>query len=363
MIDLNAEQKFADIDKQGMLGHVLNLPQTCADAWDLAQRALPPLDLLHSMPEQTRQIVVVGMGGSAIGGDLLAALVADENPVPVLVHRGYDLPAFVDGPRTLVIGSSHSGNTEETLSAFRQAHKRGAALLALTTGGELARLSAEWGTPVLRFKYDSQPRAALGYSFILLVNLMCHLGLISDKTADLAEAVDTMRAWQAEIGPQVPVVQNPAKRLAGLLMERMPVIYGAGLMEPVARRWKTQFNENAKSWAVFEEMPELNHNAVVGYEMSQRIRDWTSVIMLRSRFDSPRIQTRWRVTRQMLLHEGLSSDQVKAQGQSRLAQMLSLVHFGDLVSVYLALAYGVDPTPIGPITYLKEQLAASNDQI
>jgi glucose/mannose-6-phosphate isomerase len=355
MIDLNAVEKFADIDPQAMLAHATALPQTCADAWELASHTFPRLHLPSDYRE-VRQIVVAGMGGSAIGGDLLVALVTPECPIPIFVNRSYDLPTFVNGPDTLVIGASHSGNTEETLSAIEQAHARGASLLAITTGGELARLCSEWGAPVLRFAYNSQPRAALGYSFIPLLNLLCQLGLIEDKTAALNEAVHVMHDWQVEIGPTSPLSNNPAKRLAGQLVERMPVIYGAGLMAPVARRWKTQFNENSKAWAFFEELPELNHNAVVGYEMSERIREWATVVFVRSRYDSPRIQARWRITRELLIREGVGSDQVYARGQSRLAQMLSLIHFGDLVSVYLALATGIDPTPVTPIAYLKEQL-------
>lgn len=362
MIDLNDVERFGAIDKQGMFGHALNLPQTCAHAWELAQQILPELDPSRKLgggqagPESIKRIIIVGMGGSAIGGDLLAALVADECLCPILVQRGYDLPAFVDGPETLVIGSSHSGNTEETLNAFQQAQQRDATLLALTTGGKLASLADKWDVPLLRYEYNAQPRAALGYSFTLLIGLLSYLGLIANKSNDLAEAVEVMRAWQAEIGPQVPVAHNPAKRLAGQLMERLPVMYGAGLMKPVARRWKTQINENAKSWAFFEEMPELNHNAVVGFERSDRIREWATVIMLRSQFDSPRIQSRWRITRQILLQEGVGCDQIMARGESRLAQMLSLIHFGDLVSIYLAMANEVDPTPIPTIAYLKEQL-------
>jgi glucose/mannose-6-phosphate isomerase len=357
MTDLDAENTYREIDNEGMLNHVLNLPQTCADAWELGQRYYPQLGLLRAGYEKAKQIVVVGMGGSAIGGDLLAGLVGHECSCPIWVHRGYDLPAFAAGPQTLVIGSSHSGNTEETLSAFSQARDRGALLLALTTGGELARLSTEWGTPVLRFNYEAQPRAAVGYSFILLVNLLCHLHLISDKTDELTEALDVMRDWQTEIGPGAPVAENPAKRLAGLLVNRMPIVYGAGLMEPVARRWKTQFNENAKAWSFFEGLPELNHNAVVGFEMSNAIRKWATVILLRSRFDSPRIQTRWRITRQMLRNEEIAVESVVARGQSRLAQILSLIHFGDLVSVFVAVASRVNPTPVDAIAYLKEQLA------
>lgn len=356
MIDLNAVDKFAAIDKQGMLAHVMNLPRTCVDAWQLAQRTYPQLDLPPSF-RQVKQIILAGMGGSAIGGDLLAVLVADECSRPILVHRGYELPALVNGPETLVIGASHSGNTEETVSAFDQAHGRGALTLALTTGGKISRMAAERGIPTFLFEYDSQPRAALSYSLCPLLNLLCHLGFVADKSDDLAEAVDVMRAWQAEIGPEVPVADNPAKQLAIQLAERLPVIYGAGLMEPVARRWKTQINENSKLWSFFEEMPELNHNAVVGYERSQEMRERGAVVMLRSRHDSPRIQARWRITHQMLAQEGVPTVQMQARGQSRLAQMLSLVHLGDLLSVYLALANGVDPTPIGFIAYLKEELS------
>ena len=346
----------SNLDPQGMLTHVLNLPQTCADAWELAARTCPQLGLSDAYA-QVRHIVVVGMGGSAIGGDLLAALVADECPCPILVQRGYELPAFVRGPDTLVIAASYSGNTEETLSAFRQARDRGALLLALSTGGELARLCDAWRVPLIRFSYPSQPRAALGYSLAPLVYLLGHLGLIADRSADMAEAVKVMRAWQAEIGPDVPLERNLARRLAGQLTKRLPVVYGAGWLEPVARRWKTQFNENAKEWAFFEGLPELNHNAVVGYGLPDVIRQGAMVVILRSKAESPRIQARWRVTRELLRQEGVATDQVEARGASRLAQMLSLIHLGDLVSVYMAYLNQVDPTPVAPIAYLKAQLA------
>jgi glucose/mannose-6-phosphate isomerase len=362
MMELDAHENFAKIDAEGMLSHALNLPQTCVDAWELAQQLYPQFDLIQRTSKAgagLEQIVIVAMGGSAIGGDLASALVLDECPCPILIRRGYHLPAFARGHRTLVIACSHSGNTEETLSAFSQARERDTSLLAISTGGELARMAAEWDVPIAQYDYPSQPRAALGFPLMLLVNLLCQLGLISDKSADVAEAVDIMRALQAEIGPEIPVTANPAKQLAGLLAERLPVVYGAGLTEPIARRWKTQFNENAKCWAFFEAMPELNHNAVVGFEGSERIRDWGTVIFLRSSYDSPRIATRWRVTRELLLREGVGNEQVTACGQSRLAQMLSLIHYGDLVSVYLAFLTNVDPTPIGPIAYLKEELAKS----
>lgn len=359
MVDLDAVAEFAAVDQQGMLGHALELPRTCADAWELAQKRIPELGFSRAAFRAAKRIVITGMGGSAIGGDLLASLVAHECTCPILVHRDYGLPAFVDGSETLVIGSSYSGGTEETLSTIGAAHERGALLLALTTGGELAQLASEWDVPVLKFGYEAQPRAALGYSFVLLVSLLDYLGFVSGKATDLTEAVNVMRDWQKEIGPDVPLAQNPAKRLADQLKNRIPVIYGSGITEPVARRWKTQFNENAKSWAFYEPLPELNHNAVVGFERSDLVRDRAWVITLQSRYDSERIQTRWNVTRQMLSNEGVGNDAIQARGTSRLAQMLSLIHFGDLVSVYRAIANEVDPTPVGPIAYLKGELAKS----
>jgi glucose/mannose-6-phosphate isomerase len=274
-----------------------------------------------------------------------------------MVQRGYQLPAFVQGPETLVIGVSYSGNTEETLSAFNQAHARGALLTALTTGGEMLRLANAWHVPVLRFDYPAQPRAALGYSFVPLLNLLSQLGLVTGQANALQEAIDVMRAWQKEIGPEVPTSDNPAKQLADALRDRVPVVYGAGLLQPVARRWKTQFNENAKVWSFFEALPELNHNAVVGFERSAQIREQAAVITLRSRDDSARIQRRWRVTGELLSREKVAQYVVEARGASRLAQMLSAIHFGDLVSVYLALVNDMDPTPVAPINYLKAQLA------
>jgi glucose/mannose-6-phosphate isomerase len=347
-------------DTEGMLSHALNLPTMCSNAWELATRALPNLQLVKNAQQtqaDIRQVALVGMGGSAIGGDLVAALVSDECTCPISVHRGYDLPRFVTGTDTLVIACSHSGNTEETLSAFSQAHERGTSLLAITTGGDLERTANEWGVSVARYAYPSQPRAAIGYPLMLLINLLCQLGLVADKAGDVSEAVDTMLAWQAETTYDIPLANNSAKQLAAELRQRVPIVYGAGLTEPVARRWKTQFNENAKSWSFYEGMPELNHNAVVGYEQSQNIRTGSYVVMLRSHEDSTRMQTRWRITSELLLREAVSCRQVTARGQSRLAQMLSLIHFGDLVSVYLAYVNKVDPTPIGPIAYLKEELA------
>jgi glucose/mannose-6-phosphate isomerase len=340
------------MDSDNMLERVGELPEQCLAAWQQAQGLNLP-----SSYGSVDHLVIVGMGGSAIGGALLEGLLASECEVPITVIRGYSLPAFARGSGILVTACSYSGNTEETLSCFRQALERSTRAIAITTGGRLARVAREASVPVVQFAHESQPRAALGYSFTLLLGMVHRLGLIDDYTNAVAEAVDVMESWQEEIELRVPTVENAAKGLAAQIAGRLPVVYGAGFLAAAANRWKTQFNENAKHWAFFEALPELNHNAVVGFSLPQVVRDNGLVLMLRSGLDSQRIQERWDVTRELLNREGVVAEEVHGRGESALAQMLSLIHFGDYVSFYLAVLNDVDPTPVRTISFLKQRLA------
>jgi len=351
MIDLDNWTLFHKIDPDNMLSRIAELPQQCRDAWANVQSLeLPP------EYRQVNRIVVLGMGGSAIGGDLLRALAEPECALPIVTNRDYTVPAFVNA-ETLVIASSYSGNTEETLSAFEEARKRGAALLVITTDGKLAQRARQLGAPLLTFRYQSQPRAALGYSLVSLIGVMQKLGFIGDKSDDLEEAITVMEALQKEIKETVPVAENPAKQLAKRLYGRLPVIYGSGYLAEVAHRWKTQLNENAKAWSFFEQLPELNHNAVVGYQFPEELAERILVVMLTSSLDHPRHKARFRVTQEILTQRGIAHETVEARGESPLAQMLSAIHFGDYASCYLAVLYEVDPTSVQAIDYLKERLA------
>ena len=351
MTDLDNWALFHETDPDDMLGRIAELPQQCRDAWANVQD-------LELPPEYRRisNVVILGMGGSAIGGDLLRALAEPECALPIMINRDYTVPAFVNA-ETLVIASSYSGNTEETLAAFEEANKKGAALLAITTDGRLARWARESRVPLLTFDYKSQPRAALGYSLVSLIGIVQKLGFIDDKTADLEEAIAVMKALQKEIRETVPTAENPAKQLAKRLYGHLPVIYGAGFLAEVAHRWKTQFNENSKGWSFFEALPELNHNAVVGYQFPEELAEKVVVVMLTSSLDHPRHKVRFQVTQEILAKQGVSYETVEAQGESPLAQMLSAIFFGDYVSYYLAMLYEVDPTPVKVIDYLKERLA------
>lgn len=348
MDDLN---RFRALDPAGMLDRIRELPQQCAQAWESVQTFALPADYVN--PDG---VIVLGMGGSAIGGDLAGALAGAESPVPCAVCRDYTLPAWA-GPRTVVIASSYSGNTEETLSTFEEAVTRGARLIAITTGGKLAARAQELGLPLLSFSYPAQPRAALGYSFIFLVGLFQKLGLLAGKQHDLNEARQALARLQPTLDAAVPQAENPAKQLASFLHQRFVVVYGAGHLGPVARRWRGQFAENSKAWAAYEELPELNHNAVVGYEHPAALRDDIAVVLLASTLYHPRVQVRVQVTADLLARQGIPHHTLQVQGESALAQMLWAIHYGDFVSYYLAMLYGVDPSPVRSIAYLKEQLA------
>jgi glucose/mannose-6-phosphate isomerase len=349
------DMDFTALDSQNMLGHIDALPDQLEQAWAYAKDLNLPSELA-----QVQQVVICGMGGSAISGDLLAALVADTCPVPILISRGYDLPRYARGSETLVIGMSFSGSTEETLSAVGQAAERGARLLAITTGGLLADQVRATGGTVWSFDHESQPRAALGWLYGMLLGASARLGLTPDLDANVEESVTRMRRDREVWAASSLTNRNTAKRAAGQLMDCVPVIWGAGLLAPVARRWKTQLNENSKTSAYYEEMPELNHNAVVGIVAPEELmnRHKIQIVQLTSRaYDHPRVALRHEATEALLRQAGVITEVVKARGESKLAQQMNLIQYGDYVSYYLAMGNGVDPTPIPPIRMLKEKLA------
>jgi glucose/mannose-6-phosphate isomerase len=345
--DLDALKR---IDTGGMLGRVAELPRQLAQA----RRIAAPLTL----PERYRSVdavLVVAMGGSAIGGDLVAAIAGDRLRVPLIVQRDYDLPAWA-GERTLVVAASHSGDTVETLRAAGAALVRDLPVVVISTGGELGRRAAEREIPYLRYQAQGQPRAAIGYGVGLLHDLLVTAGLIVDPDP-LGPAVETVEAILERNAPEVETAQNPAKQLAWSLFGRMPVVYGAGLMEPVAHRWKTQLNENAKAWAAYEPMPEANHNTIEGSLNPRELGEAPYVVQLRDAEEPDEIAERYRVVEELLGERATNRSEVRSEGPSRLARALSTVAFGDLVSVYLALLYQTDPTPVTLLAMLKERLA------
>ena len=353
-MNLDDLSTFKRIDQSDMLGQITSLPDQLAAAWDHGQSL--------ELPEWTdiERVVIAGMGGSAIGADLLSSYIAPLCRIPVQVHRDYLLPGWAAGSQTLVICSSHSGNTEETLSAFQQAQENRSRCLVVSTGGKLAELAASSGLPLWQFEHDGQPRAAVGFSFGLLLAVFARLGLIPDPADELGAAVSGMRRQQQALDVQLPVVENPAKRLAGQMVERWVTVVGSGILAPVARRWKGQISEIAKAWAQFEFLPELDHNTLAGVENPQQMLSNQLVLFLRSTTNHQRNALRSDLTRNIFMLQGLGTDYIDAAGETRMEQQWTCLHFGDYTAYYLAMVYGVDPTPVEAIEGLKRELKAAS---
>ncbi len=350
-MNLDDLKHFKELDSLNMLGEIDGLPDQLKSAWELGQTpALPEIS-------NPTSIVISGMGGSAIGADLVAAAVASTCAVPVIVHRDYGLPAFARGKSTLMIASSHSGNTEETLDSFETARKQDCTIMAVTTGGELAKRAGQCGFPIWTFEHAGQPRAAVGFSFGMLLAVLARLKVTPDPTKDVLGAVAAMKEAQSELRADVPATKNPAKRYAGQLVGRWVTVFGADSLAPVARRMKTQLNEIAKAAANFEFLPEADHNTLAGTLHPEEVMaPHTMNLFLRAPSDHPRNRKRIELTKKAFMLDGLNTDFVDARGDTPLAQMWTTILLGDYMAYYLAMAYGVDPTPIEALSSFKEEM-------
>jgi glucose/mannose-6-phosphate isomerase len=338
------------LDPSGMLEAVHGMPDQCREAWEASKALELPWD------EPPERIVVLGMGGSAIAGDYFRALLSLESAVPVFNVREYGLPSFVD-ERTIVIASSFSGDTEETVAAFERALAMPARKLVIATGGRLLATARANGVPAFTFAYAGEPRAPIGWGLMPLLAVGEKLGLMQGVEHNVDEAVAVLAAFRDECAADVPRSSNPAKQLALALHERLPVIYAAGPLVEVARRWKTQLNESAKTWAFYEDMPEVQHNAIVGLGLPEATSRATAAVFLRSQtHEHPRIRLRYDFNRRLFANAGIEVLEATARGESALAQMLSLTLVSDYAAAYLALLYGVDPTPTTVIDELKAWL-------
>ena len=338
------------IDPDDMLGKVAELPRQLVQA----RRVAAAVDLDDRLRD-VDLVVVLAMGGSAIGAELVAAAAGERLRVPLVVHRDYGLPAGI-GERTLVVAASHSGETAETLSGFTAARQRGLPTVVITTGGRLAAGAAEDGLVTLRYQLGGQPRAAIGFGVGLTHELLSRLGLIADPDP-LGPVTTALEELIERHAPGVETGANPAKQLAWSMFGRIPVIYGHGAMAAVAHRWKTQLNENTKAWAAWEPMPEANHNAIEGSLNPRELSDALYVVQLRDPGEPEELRARYQVVEELLGERATNRSEVWAEGPSALARMLGTVAYGDLVSVYLAILYQTDPTPVTLLAMLKERLA------
>lgn len=304
---------------------------------------------------QMTKVVVTGMGGSALAALFAKALLEEQLTIPFEVVRGYELPTYVDDS-TLVIASSYSGNTEETLSALEQARERGAQVAIVAAGGRLVEIAKETATAHVVIPSGMQPRMGMLVNLRALVTLLVHFNVVGQGLNDeLAGTSEWLKEQTAQWIPHVSTDRNEAKQLALLAVGKTPVIYGGRLTGPVAYKWKISWNENAKNVAFWNELPEFNHNEFIGWS-SHPVDKPFVIFDLLSSFEHERILKRFEVSDRLLSGKRPKANQVHLQGDTVLKQLLWGCILADFVSIYVAILNGVDPTPVELVEKFKKEL-------
>lgn len=345
-------ESIKSLDKSNMLRLLAEFPQQLPDAAGIGA------SIKFSLDKDYSKIVFSGLGGSAIGADLLRSYVSKECRIPIIVNRDYTLPAFVDED-TLLVVSSYSGNTEETLSAYEEGKKRNAKIVAITSNGKLKSMAERDGFPYIIIPQGFPPRCALGYSSIPMIVLFSKSGLISNKDDEIKETSEVLTELRdAVLSPDVKDDKNIAKNIAKDLLNRYAIIYGANqYIDTAVTRWRGQLAENSKAISSTHVFPEMNHNEIVGWCCPKNLMKDLVVIMLRDTGDHPRVKKRMDISKSIIEKEGAKIIEVASRGKSILSRIFSLIYIGDFVSFYLAVLNNVDPTPVDKVTYLKEELA------
>jgi glucose/mannose-6-phosphate isomerase len=351
-------ETVAELDRGDMRGAIAGLGRQFAEGYDTARRALAgdAASAAPATPAHPDGVAVCGMGGSAIGGELVLAT-ASGLAVPSAVVRACELPAWVR-PETLVVAVSYSGETEETLACVEGALARGCRPVCVASGGRLAALAAGHGLPHVPVPAGLQPRAALGVLATPVAAALVEAGLCSELAPDVAEAAVVLGELASDLAPEVPEEVNGAKALARRLAGRLVLVYGGGVTTPAARRWKTQLNENAKAMAFWSELPELDHNEIEGWAAPPGLAAEAQVVLLEDPEWALPLGRRAQLTAAELAGHGIAVERLTARGALPLARACSLIGLGDWVSFYLALLRGLDPTPVAAIERFKRRLAA-----
>ena len=343
-----------NLDRQGMLDILGRFDQQLEEALGIGLEA--------DLPETAspfQSLLVCGMGGSAIGGDVLRAYLGSELRIPLVVNRSYSIPRFA-GPSTLAFICSYSGDTEETLSAFKQAEESSCRIVCVTSGGQLEKLAERGGHQCLSIPGGLPPRTALGYTTVPMLVVLSRLGLVSDPCQELKQALQWVRQRVSLYAATTEMQSNPAKQLALQVHGKIPVIYGsAGRLDAVAVRWRSQVSENGKQLAYSSSLPEMNHNVIVGWKHpAQALKEFVP-IFLWDRDDHPQVQIQAKLTRQLIEEKMGTGLECRSEGESWWQRLWTLILLGDYASVYMGLLNQEDPTPVEIIEILKERLRES----
>jgi glucose/mannose-6-phosphate isomerase len=344
---LDDDSKLRTVDKSNMISYCLYFSRHFTESEKKARK----ISLTFPEPDN---IIVAGMGGSAIGGELLKDWARDKTPVPIEVNRDYDLPVYANR-KTLVVIVSYSGETEESLGAFLDAVKRKSMIYCISSGGSLLEFAEKLSIPYLRVPSGMPPRAALPYMFVPLLLLLEKMKLVSRVSEELSEATKLLIRISEDNSPGKIVENNFSKTLAVGISESVPVVYSFGVYRGVAQRFKQQFNENSKVPSKWEYFSELNHNEIVGWEGAGKLAQGFSTIFIRDKDEPDAIRARIEATKN-LMPSRMKKFEIWTQGTGSLGKMLSTILIGDFASVYLAVLRGVDPTPVKTINMLKEKM-------
>ncbi len=350
--ELDDIQKIARIDKANFRQMLLDFPEQCRQAKEIGETASLP-----SGYRKISNILITGLGGSAVGGDILRAYLSDQAGIPIVVNRDYSIPGFVNSD-TLLIVCSYSGNTEETISAFEKGLKKKAKIVIITSGGKLKTAANEHKLPLVVIPPGLPPRAALAYSFFPALMMLAKLGIISDKSSQIERVAVLLSRLRERLKPELKTEDNQAKSIARDIQKGFSHIYSStDFFGPISYRWRTQLAENSKSLSSNHVFPELTHNEIVGWEFPKNLLSDFTVIILRDKDDNPRIIKRMDITASMIRQKARKVIEVFSEGEELLSRIFSLIYIGDFVSFYLAILNGIDPTPVDRITYLKKKLA------
>jgi glucose/mannose-6-phosphate isomerase len=304
------------------------------------------------------KIVFAGLGGSAIGADLARSYLYNEGRLPIAVCREYELPAYVDSS-ALVFILSYSGNTEETLSAYASAKDKGSTIIAVSSGGALKERAVKDNVTFIEIPGNLPPRCALGYLSIIPLCVLARLGFIGEVGPAINHMIGVLEGLRDKnLNPRIGPKDNIAKFIASRLYNKFPIIYAASVhFDVCATRLRCQLNENSKALASSHVFPEMNHNEIVGWQNPKKMFKDFVVLMLRDKTMHPRVAKRMDITADILENEDVNVIEVWSRGEDLLARIFSLIYIGDFVSYYLAILYGIDPTPVERVTYLKKELA------
>lgn len=337
------------LDDSSMLKILERFPEDCRSAIDRAKQ----VSMEGLSDKRVNKVVFAGVGGSSIGGKLVIDWLRRESQIPLVISRGYHLPAFVDH-ETLIFTVSYSGNTEETLSMLTEALRIGSPIIAVTSGGTMGKIAEERGLPIISLPDGYRPRAAISHQFFSLVTVMHELGLVGASWGEVPEALSTLESIRDEVSMGIPIDENLAKKVALRLYGKVPLVYGSSILEGVAYRVGTQLNENSKVPSGSGSFPEAFHNAILGSEWQSDVLGNLVLLLLRDSGDDGGMKRKIERFKELFAPNIGDIIELEARGSGRLARILSLVYIGDYLSTYLGLLYGHDPSSNLSIDNLKQ---------